>query len=61
MVLDKLLSDRTTLVVGSAVMAFDEVSKRRRHKPSFALFILLQNLFTSLLNFYLRFVQNELI
>ncbi len=24
-VLDKLLSDRTTLVVGSAVMAFDEV------------------------------------
>lgn len=26
-VLDKLLSDRTTLVVGSAVMAFEEVNK----------------------------------
>lgn len=25
-VIDKLLSDRTTLVVGSAVMAFEEVS-----------------------------------
>lgn len=29
-VLDKLLSDRTTLVVGSAVMAFDEARNNNR-------------------------------
>lgn len=27
-VIEKLLSDKTTLVVGSAVMAFEEVAKR---------------------------------
>lgn len=48
-VIEKLLSDRTTLVVGSAVMAFEEVINQTAYKVFILKF------------FYSRFVQNALI